>query len=188
MIYNGIEYTQIPYAPTYYISRCGKVLSIRSGIIKSILLSIDKDGYLSCNIHRGTGKTKKPLHRLLCNAFMALDMDNRSLCVNHIDGNKVNNSLSNIEIVYRRENTSHYMLNKRHNLIGYSYLSNTNTYKASIGIHGKTKHIGLYDTKEAAHKAYIDAFIGYGLRDKYVEQLPAYKEAMMLKGVGVSIV
>ena len=70
--------------------------------------------------------------------------------------------------------------------IGVSFRDNR--YIAQLCVKRKQVKIGHYKTPEQAHKAYIDAFIRYGLRDKYVEQLPAYKEAMMLKGVGVSIV
>ena len=193
MIYNGIEYTQIPYAPTYYISRCGKVLRVNGGRTIGIKQRIDMFGYMCCNVSKPNAPhSPVRIHRLLAITFLSLDVScNKMLYkthVNHIDGNKLNNSLSNLEVIGMDENQRHYQINTNKFGIGVTYHKGGGKYTARIQFNGKRRHIGLYSTPEQAQNAYIDAFIRYGLRDKYVEQLPAYKEAMMLKGVGVSIV
>ena len=64
-----------------------------------------KDGYLKCAIMQN-GKTHYFLtHRLIALAF--LPREHESMEVNHIDGNKQNNAVSNLEWVTRSQNIVH---------------------------------------------------------------------------------
>ena len=193
MIHNGIEYTQIPYAPTYYISRCGKVVSLKDGCIRNVGISKTKKGYYVCNlVDINNCRRICKVHRLVANTFLGLDLiSNAGRCdihINHIDMNKSNNHVINLEIISLCENVRHYSINTTPILIGVHIHPLSKKYFSRICVSGKRHYLGGHKTPEQAHKAYIDAFIRYGLRDKYIEQLPAYKEAMMLKGVGASIV
>ena len=70
-----------------------------------IKYNIDKDGYLRCALSK-KGKTKSYfVHRLVIQAFKK-NLENKP-CVNHIDGNKENNDISNLEYVTVRENNLH---------------------------------------------------------------------------------
>jgi len=68
----------------------------------------NKAGYHVVSL-RGAGRTKKSFlaHRLVAAAFLENPEDKPH--VNHIDGNKANNALSNLEWCTRRENTIHAM-------------------------------------------------------------------------------
>jgi hypothetical protein len=64
-----------------------------------------KNGYVRVELWRdGKGK-KYLLHRLLAEAFIPNPADKP--CVNHIDGDKANNALSNLEWVTQSENQRH---------------------------------------------------------------------------------
>lgn len=69
--------------------------------------SLDKDGYIRVQIYHPDGQRKKyGLHRLLMIHFKPCEgMEN--LVVNHIDGDKSNNLLDNLEWVSVQENTAH---------------------------------------------------------------------------------
>lgn len=58
-------------------------------------------GYLGCRLGG--------LHRLVAEAF--LDTWNPDLDVNHIDGDKHNNNVANLEMVTRKENIQHFLTN-----------------------------------------------------------------------------
>lgn len=84
----------------YSVSNLGRVYSNRYSRFRCT--HKDRNGYyvLSiCDKHYS-------VHRLVANAFLGLDLDS-SLEINHIDGNKQNNAINNLEIVTRRENVQH---------------------------------------------------------------------------------
>lgn len=89
--------------PNYMISSCGNVYSKK----RDILLSTrpGQDGYVRVNLYNELGKRSKKVHRLVLEAFSC------PLCttyqVNHRDGNKSNNNLSNLEWCTGSENVKH---------------------------------------------------------------------------------
>ena len=66
----------------------------------------DRHGYLQVDLYKGNIRTKHKVHRLVLEAFMPVP-DSDALDVNHIDGNKKNNNLSNLEWCTRRDNLVH---------------------------------------------------------------------------------
>ena len=96
------EWRNIPSCDErYYVSSDGRVLGA-NGLLKPVR---GKDGYLRCNIAQD-GKFRLWLvHRLVAKAFIP-NPDNKPE-VNHIDGDKANNNVSNLEWVTREENIRH---------------------------------------------------------------------------------
>jgi hypothetical protein len=94
-----IEFRPIPSCPGYEISSCGVVKSPRK-ILKPYL---NNNGYLSFNISTGgAGKSaKKFIHVKVAEAW---GLKGEGDCINHIDHNRLNNNLSNLERCTRREN------------------------------------------------------------------------------------
>lgn len=90
------------YEGLYRVSNLGKVESLRNNII--LKQSPTKDGYLAVGLCNGKTKTCRA-HRLVAIAFIP-NPDNLPE-VNHIDGNKTNNSVDNLEWVTPLENTHH---------------------------------------------------------------------------------
>lgn len=66
----------------------------------------DKDGYCRCSVQRLDGTwTSQPVHRLVAKAF--IDNPDNKESVNHIDGNRTNNRVENLEWVTAKENVIH---------------------------------------------------------------------------------
>ena len=86
----------------YYISSTGK---IKTSKYKLITTRINKSGYEIHSI-RKYYKISSFVHRLVAQLFIS-NPENK-LVVNHIDGNKLNNCVSNLEWVTSSENSSHY--------------------------------------------------------------------------------
>lgn len=86
----------------YFISENGDIFGTKSGKVLKTRLS--SSGYY-CTPLRHNGKYKNVfIHRELAKVFIG-KADNMD--INHKDGNKTNNSLSNLEIVTRRQNLVH---------------------------------------------------------------------------------
>ena len=88
--------------PNYNVSNLGNIKNI---ITNKPLKSVCKDGY--CNISLVNDKIQKTLkvHRLVALAFIE-NPENKS-DVNHKDKNKINNHVSNLEWMTRKENNIH---------------------------------------------------------------------------------
>ena len=94
------------------------------------------------------GKWKQyKVHRLVTLTFIA-NPENKS-CVDHIDGDKTNNNLNNL----RWATTSQNAMNRK-NTKGYYYNKKAKKYLAQIVLHGKSIHLGVFETEAEAASAY----------------------------------
>ena len=84
----------------YFISSFGRVLSKNK---KNLILypKTTKDGYLVVAIVQNGKRKDYLVHRLVANTFLSNDTDKE---IDHIDGNRKNNSLSNLRFVTHTEN------------------------------------------------------------------------------------
>lgn len=80
----------------------GRIQSIKEKILKA---AADKDGYFRVVLQKNGEKKNKIAHRLVAQAFIP-NPDNKPQ-INHIDGNKQNNRLSNLEWCTLAENRIH---------------------------------------------------------------------------------
>lgn len=77
--------------------------------------------------------------------------------VDHIDGDSLNNTRSNLRIATRGQNRANSRPN-RNNTTGFKGVRRRGTrYRAEITVDKKTTYIGTFDTPEAAHAAYVEA-------------------------------
>lgn len=92
----------------YYVTDDGRIWSERTK--KFLSMQKDKNGYLKvelCSTDLPAGKRHRySVHRLILENFSPVE-DMENLQVNHIDGNKENNSLSNLEWTTCEENIHH---------------------------------------------------------------------------------
>ena len=86
----------------YWVSSAG---NIRKNTGRILSTPTGKRGYPCVNITIDKKTRLRTVHRLVAEAFI-LNPENKPE-VNHIDGNKLNNSLENIEWVTKQENLSH---------------------------------------------------------------------------------
>ena len=91
------------YEGLYQVSNFGRVKSLRKAIIMSI--RINKKGYSTIGLSKTGVFNRKSIHRLVAEAFIP-NPDNLP-CVNHKDGNKLNNELNNLEWCTYGDNERH---------------------------------------------------------------------------------
>lgn len=90
--------------PRYEVSNLGRVRNSETGRVLKQMLN-QEHGYLRVNICGG----HRYVHRLVADAFY--DGEHKNMDVNHIDGNKANNALSNLEYCTRKDNIRHAFIN-----------------------------------------------------------------------------
>ena len=79
-----------------------------------------------------------------------------SLNIDHINRVRSNNRISNLRDATHAENSQNTPMNSR-NSSGYrgvSWHNKVGRWRANIGIKGNAKHLGYFDTPEAAYEAY----------------------------------
>ena len=102
-----IGFTKINSLSNYCINEYGFILNIRTR--GEVVPSISKKGYLQACL---TNKNTYSVHRLVALTF--IENEENKPEVNHVDGNKLNNHISNLEWCTTQENLEH----KRFNNLG----------------------------------------------------------------------
>ena len=88
--------------PNYIVSNTGRVRRHTASRDRSLR---DRDGYPAVDLYQNGERKTVRVHRLVAETFIP-NPDNKPE-VNHIDGNKYNNDVSNLEWVTSRENCRH---------------------------------------------------------------------------------
>jgi len=110
--YDGIE-VMVMKLPEfdYWAGVDGNIYSIKSGAIKRLKPSDNGIGYLKIRLSTREGMKSQYIHRLIASAWLENgDVDAMGNCrneINHIDGNKSNNKLCNLERCSKAENAQH---------------------------------------------------------------------------------
>lgn len=97
------EWRVIDEFPMYVINRDGVVKNTHTNYIKKP--SVGKRGYLVYSMHKDKHSYLRTLHIMLARAFLPNPKNLPQ--VNHIDGDKLNNSLSNLEWCTGYDNVMH---------------------------------------------------------------------------------
>lgn len=141
MIYQGND-----LGDYYLISDQGEILGVKTHHIRK--QSVSSKGYMICVISLGCRKRKicVRVHKAVAETFIP-NPENKPE-VNHLDGNKSNNSVNNLEWISSKGNTAHSVeIGLRHPIIGEkngsSKLSATDVVWARSVYTPRSKEYGL---------------------------------------------
>lgn len=150
------------YEGNYQVSNLGRVKSldrlVGSRSIKEKILkpNVSSRGYFCVNLCN-EGKVKaKTVHQLVAMTFLNHTPDGYKLVVDHKDNDKLNNRLSNLQLISQRENTSKDK-NGTSKYTGVFWHKPSNKWVSQITVNGKSKRIGYFDLEEEAGMYYQDA-------------------------------
>jgi len=148
----------------YQVSNLGNVRSLdrvghtgRKDRGKLKKLTIDGRGYLHVGLTKWNKKATRKVHQLVAESFLGHTVNGLKLVVNHIDLNRKNNNVNNIEIVTHRDNSNLKHIKSSSQYTGVCWSSNDKKWKATISINGKNNHLGYFTDEYEAHLAYEKA-------------------------------
>ena len=139
------EYKQVKNHENYEISNFGNVKNSKTG---RIIVPEITNGYERVYLN---GKHLK-IHRITAIAFIENPLNKE--CVDHIDGNRANNNVSNLRWATKQENSrnSNIYKNNTTGIKGVCKMSE-NKYYATITINNKQLYLGTFKTLEEAKEA-----------------------------------
>jgi hypothetical protein len=147
------------YEGVYQVSNLGNVKSLNREII--LKEQYTKGGYAFVNLSKNGIVKIIYIHQLVAMAFLNHKPNGINLVVNHINFNKLDNKLDNLEIITQRENTNKKHLKSTSKYVGVSLNKRDMNWRATIRINGKKTHLGMFKNEYDAHLAYqgiIDTF------------------------------
>lgn len=140
----------VGYEENYQIDKDGNVFSKKYKIGKALSYSISNTGYKQVNLYKnGKGKCFF-IHSLMAITYLNHKPKGMYVVVDHIDGNKLNNSITNLRVITGRENTTRAKVRKYFRGVK----RNGKRFAAQIEWQGKRYHLGTFDTPEEASEAY----------------------------------
>jgi vacuolar-type H+-ATPase catalytic subunit A/Vma1 len=138
------------YEGLYAVDENGNVFSFKCGKYRKLKPGLNNKGYHIVFLYKDRkGKTHK-VHRLVAMTF--LDDYSEDLQVDHIDGCRINNQISNLRIVTNQQNQWN-----RTKAKGYYWDKIAEKWKSQIALNSKIKHLGYFDTEAEARDSYLAA-------------------------------
>lgn len=153
------------YEDLYEISNYGNVKSLaRAWTVgngskishKEIFMKLrnHNSGYYAVTLFKNGKGIDYLVHHLIWDAFGNGLRDGKKLQIDHIDNNKLNNHIDNLQLLTQKENlTKHYLSKNRGLPIG--VYKTGRKFKASIWQKSKRNHLGTFNCPTVAHFAYL---------------------------------
>ena len=144
------------YEGRYQVSTKGRVRSFLRCPEGSLMKPYVDHGYKSVRLYKNRKQRKYYVHQVMAMAFLGHTPNGYSLVVDHIDNDKMNNIVSNLQLVTPRVNTTKDAKGFSSKYVGVAWVKADDKWRASITLNGKQKFLGYYKTELGAHLAYIN--------------------------------
>lgn len=145
------------YEGIYQVSNLGNVKSIRKGKEKILSKRITSSGYVLCSLFKNGVLKQIQEHQLVAMAFLGHKPNGNRIVVDHIDNNKLNNHVDNLQLLSNRENTTK-DTKSTNKYAGAYWRKDVSKWISLIRINGRLKYLGYFKTEYDAHLAYQNAF------------------------------
>lgn len=165
----------VGYEGLYEVSDKGRVKSLISGRV--LKLNIGTSGYFMLNLYMNKTPRARLVHQLVAEAFLNHTPCGQKTTVDHIDGNKLNNKLSNLQLLSIRANTNRSVKVGASGYRGVVWNSINKKWQVRPRLGGLKINFGYYDCPLKAH-------IDYSNFTKYLEDIETHgKNREELRGL-----
>jgi len=155
------------YDGLYQVSNLGRVYSLprewvsgKGAISKhegKILKGSTSRGYRLVQLCINGNMKAYKIHQLVAIAFLNHIPNGYELVIDHINDNKLDNRVENLQIVTQRFNSCKTQGKYTSKYKGVSWHKKSNKWVSQITINGMVKHLGLFNCELEASKAYQKA-------------------------------
>ena len=142
------------YEGIYQVSNLGRVKSLKFDKEKILNTGKASSGYLMVCFSKNGKKKARTVHSVVAEAFLDHEPNGYKLVVNHINFDRLDNRVENLEVVTNRENSNQKHLKSTSNYTGVSWYNRTKKWESKIRVNGKSKHLGLFTNELEASRAY----------------------------------
>lgn len=152
------------YEGLYQISNLGNIKSLSKFVSKGfcnfttkekiLIQSINKNGYHSVKLCKNKIKKTFNIHQLVAITFLNHKPKYDNLIIDHINNNKSDNRVLNLQLISQRLNTSKDKENKTSKYTGVSFAKTRNNWISQIYINGKSIVLGRFTSELEASNAY----------------------------------
>jgi hypothetical protein len=159
----------IGFENLYLISDQGNVKSLdrvdslnRIWLGRTLKKQNSGNGYHQVRLSRDGQTYSKRIHVMVAESFLNHQPDGYSLVVDHINGDKLDNRLENLQVITHRSNTAKGFKNKTSKHTGVCRVK-PDKWRASIQLNGVNKILGNFRCETKAHLEYLKALKTAGL-------------------------
>jgi hypothetical protein len=156
------------YEGLYQVSNLGRVKSlpkewtVGNGTIKRhsgkiLKLHANRHGYLMVRLSKNIKPRGFGVHQLVAIAFLNHKPCGLKLVIDHINDNKLDNRVENLQIVTARYNAYKTQGKYSSQFKGVSWSKKYKKWQSLILMNGKRKHLGYFTDEYEAHLAYQNA-------------------------------
>jgi hypothetical protein len=152
------------YEGCYEVSSIGRVKSLSrrqkhpSGsffLKRERILSPSKTkGYQMVSLKINGLRKSFLVHQLVAVAFLGHSPDGHKTVVDHINNDKLDNRLCNLQLISQRENASKDSKRKYSSFLGVTWNHTANKWMSQITVSGKNKYLGVFEDEIEAANAY----------------------------------
>ena len=143
----------------YEVSNLGRVKSLKYGKERILKQRMGGTGYLNVVFYIDNKAKNYNTHKLVAIAFLDHTPCGYDMIVDHIDNDKLNNKLTNLQIITSRMNTSkdRFRINYTSRYVGVYLHKKSNRWMAKIMVNYKRKYLGYFKSEIEASEAYQKA-------------------------------
>jgi hypothetical protein len=139
------------YEAHYQVSNLGNVKSIKLNKEKILRLQNGKDGYSIITLCKKGYRKTKPIHKLVAVAFLNHKPNGFESVINHINHNRKDNRVENLEITSQKHNASKEHIKSTSKYVGVVWNKKNKKWIARTTINGHRKYLGYYHKEYEAY-------------------------------------
>ena len=145
----------IGYEGLYQISNFGRVKSFHFNRETILKTRVNSSGYFHCTLSNANKKKDCFIHQLVAITFLNHTPCGHKLVVDHINDNKLDNRLENLQLITNRENTCKTQGRYSSKYKGVTFCKRTKKWIAQIHLlDKKQKKLGYFNCELQASFAY----------------------------------